>query len=327
MVVSLFASLMLFFHVQLQNQPRLEPMPIRVRLDVRNVPAGLVVTNQPEQVTVNVVGPADVLKDIEPEKVTAYVDLSGSPVGDRNYRVQLEHPAFRNVKWTPVRSSVRVESQRVIQRTLQVTASTVGIPEARDVRFSREAVIEPETVTIEGPETLVEAISEARATVDLSRVTRVNLDQAFPAQVELLRERRPVLSKLISIDPDRVSVRPLFVVVPEQKLLLVSPRISGQPSANSRVTGVEVTPNQVMVRGSSRVLASLSTLSTNLVNIRGIDRTTSYRVNVIAPEGSRIPGTPVVTVRVSVERLPTPPPNPLPTDPNPPNTKAGTPPP
>lgn len=311
MLVSLIASIMLFLHVQQQSAPKNEPLRLRVRVQVDNIPPGLVVVNQPSQVTWNVVGPPDALDviDQEQDKLVTVVDLSGALPGARGYPVRISGPTFRNVTWSPVVPVARVELQRVVQRLIRVTTDTTGLPQDPNLVYTGDSVIEPDRVTVEGPEGLVNEITAVRATIDLSNVTANNRAMSFMRDLEAFRRDAP-LGRAVTIDPPRVTVRPVFAVVPEQKPLLVNPQLRGQPAFGFRVDRIEVTPNQMTVRGPSRLLSRLAVTTTEPVDISGLRETRTFRVRVLPGDGARVAGNPFVSVRIVIATDPnaTPPP-------------------
>lgn len=84
------------------------------------------------------------------------------------------------------------------------------------------------------------------------------------------------------------------------KLAAVLPAIAGEPAYGYTVLGIRVTPQTVTVSGDPKMLAQITSVTTDTVNISGATRDFVQEVPVVAPGGLRVGG----RVRVAVQIAP-----------------------
>lgn len=295
---SFMLSLILWFAVQ-STQPR-GAQSILVSLDYQNLPEGLIVTSIPEEVQVRVEATEDELRQIKPERMIAVVDLQEAKVGREAYDVALSAPSDIPGEKNLIRSRVPVTVENVVSRPLPVTVETSGlIPSEANLTY-QSSDVDPARVTITGPESEVRQASKVRALIDLTQVTEVNLEQLVPLEV-LDASNRP----LPNVEPSvRIAkVRPGVSSSPEMKGTLVVPDFTGQPAFGFRVKEFSVSPNQVMVRGSSETLSRVSTVATNRLSLEGLTQTKVFEVEIDAPRGVVWVNPRKVRVRVVIEPI------------------------
>lgn len=138
---------LLWFTVSGEEVERL----IQVTIASRNLPAGLEITEQPQNVDVRVRGASTELVGLQPSQITVVADLGGTEPGER--QVLLEPDDVRAplgitvVQVEPSAVTFRLEKSGVAD--VPVRANIVGQPAPGFVY--RDAVIEPRTVTVVGP--------------------------------------------------------------------------------------------------------------------------------------------------------------------------------
>ncbi len=298
-VVSFALSLMLWMLVQLQNRPDTLPENYSVDLEIRNLDPGLGVIEKPQRVGVRALGVVEAVEQINPAEITAYVDLTGARPGLGRYPIVIKAPARYRAQFSAIRPLAEIRIERMIRKEVPVQVETQGQLPATNLLFS-DVVTEPEEVTVEGPESQVNRVSKVRALLDLSRVTP---GSSYSVTVEPLESNNRPLS-MVRADPGSVTVRPGLVPAPESKSLLLTLQFSGQPAFGFEVEKVEIEPNQLMVRGMSQQLASLSTLKLEPVELSGLRQTSSFQARPILPDGITLAGK--TTVRVIVHMRPVP---------------------
>jgi len=84
------------------------------------------------------------------------------------------------------------------------------------------------------------------------------------------------------------------------RLAAVLPAIAGEPAYGYTLLGIRVTPQTVAVAGDPKMVAQVSSVSTETVNISGATRDFVQEVSVVAPAGLRVQG----RVRVAVQIAP-----------------------
>lgn len=297
-LASLLLSLILWFAVQ-STQPR-GAQSILVKLDYQNLSEDLFITSIPEEVQVRVEAPEEELRQIKPERMLAVVDLKDATVGRENYDVSLSAPRDIPGEKNLIRSRVPITIEKLISRAVPVTVETSGlIPSDANLTYQASDV-DPAMVTVTGPESEVRQVNKVRALLDLTQVTAVNLEQKVPLEV-VDSANRP----LPNVRPSVLiaEVRPGVSSAPEMKGTIVVPDFTGQPAFGFRVKEFSVSPNQVMVRGSSETLSRVSTVATKRLSLEGLTQTKIFDAEIDAPRGVVWVNPRKVRVRVVIEPI------------------------
>jgi YbbR domain-containing protein len=138
-----------------------------VPIEVRNQPEGT--TFRPEvfeeSVLLTIRAPQSSWQDLRADKFTAWVDLEGHSDGEYEVDVRAEciDDNVRIVELRPARVPVRLRKE--ISRTVPVDVRVYGTAALGFEILAGQKEIEPEVVTVTGPESIVEEVS--KATIDL----------------------------------------------------------------------------------------------------------------------------------------------------------------
>jgi len=297
-IAALVISVILWTMVLTIEQPELR-RSFEARLLYLNIPPTLSVIEGPTTVRVDVNALGSKIVEIEPDEVVAIVDLRNAEAGTATFPVRLNYAnrIRRIAKLTPHPEQVEVTLEHNIDKRLDVEAQFVGKKEGFQLdRYS----LDPPKIRIFGPESLVSSAMKARVTIDLSKVEPGG---AYEQPVEVLdRENRP-LGKL-TIDPPRVTFRGSLQGLIPMKTLIVSPVWKGSPKIGYRIVRYTVEPNQIRVSGNAALLAELSTVETEPIDISGIESTKEFRVKLIVLPELKVQGSRYVNVIVEVEKQP-----------------------
>jgi YbbR domain-containing protein len=140
---------------------------VTVGLEVRGVASNLIVTSKPKDVELRIRGARQVVETLDGSKVRAYVSVAGRGEGEHGVRVQTFVPeGVHVIEVVPASTSVTVEA--VIGRDMPVSVSLVGFPTEGYVPLQPSST--PRSVTIAGPRSKVEAVTNALAQIDVSGV-------------------------------------------------------------------------------------------------------------------------------------------------------------
>jgi YbbR domain-containing protein len=209
----------------------------------------ILATAPPTNATVRLSGPESTIREIDPLDLTLRLDLREVPFGEREVQLSEVHltgvPSRAQVMFIEP-GRVRVEIDRRRRRELPVVADIEGEP-PDGFAFYR-AVVDPESVLVEGPATDVDAMSHVRTDpVYVDRRTR-----EFTERVSAVPERATVRL----LQPALIAVR---VVIDETP---VDRAFDGVPVELPADTRGAVTPQtaRVVVTGPrsmvDRLLAS-----------------------------------------------------------------------
>ncbi len=255
---------------------RVSERTIRVRLEARNLPLGLMVTNRiPEHAEVRVSGPGMILSGIEPRRLRVPLDLSGVRAGVATFALgpQMFHlpRKVEVLRVTPAQISFHVE--RSTRRTLPVRLERQGEVEEGGALGTIEIV--PEKVEVVGPATQVDGLrAVTTAPLDLGTLSVGANEVPIPLSEP---------GDLLQVAPKEVLARIQVVALPVQRELRgVEVAIRGEHA------GWTIEPRQVdvVLRGAPRRLEALDLAADSVyVQIQGGAGTGRSRVMVDLPDG------------------------------------------
>lgn len=262
-----------------------------VPIELRNLPAGLVITNSlPETVRARVRGPRTILSTIDERQQRIPLDLSNVGPGSTSFKIDSELLNLpRGVSVThmsPVQVTFDVE--RIVERTLPVVTSLAAAapPGFRVV----ESEIHPPTVSASGPASMIGALRNVPTGPLHLAATNGNFDESIALE-------RP--ADLVRLSPDRVAVRGrVEEVLATQDFRDVEIGVHNPPEQYTlRQRSVDV-----MVRAPQRVIKELYLTSQNF--FVDLEDTAAgehaKRVQVAVPEGVHVIEIRPAEVRVDV---------------------------
>jgi YbbR domain-containing protein len=196
-----------------------------------------------------------------------YVPIHVTSVDPRFTVVSYEPPGI-NIQLDPLKDKANVPV-RVIQGT---------IPAGLDVR---PPIVDPKTVTVRGPASVVGQVVEVLATVVIEP-SGLNVDR----QVDLV----PVDDTGNRVTPVDVTPATAHVQIAvfsnlRSRPLPVTPVVSGSPAAGYQVTGVTVEPLLVSVEGDADLILGLTQANTEQIVVSGATQDVAKDVALSLPDG------------------------------------------
>ncbi len=285
-----------------QDPPRtdyFERIPIRY---INLGPDLVRVGNVEEYVRVTIRAPSSAWPTLTSDAVEATVDLQGLGVGIHNVdvKVRVHEKTAMVVQSSPVRVVVRLEE--CIEREVDVR-TVVADPETVPLGYEMgPPQVEPQKVTLRGPRSLVESVSEVVATVWLRGSKTAVESQVTP--VALDAEARQVGDD-VDLTPQTVNVMLPVMPLAEFRDLTVKARVVGAPAAGYWVSNISVEPAAVTVQGKPEVIRSMpAVVSTEPIDVTGVKESVTRRVSLELPEDVSVysadTSTQTVLVRVEV---------------------------
>jgi hypothetical protein len=146
-----------------ERRERISERSYRIALSIVNIPRGtLIVTPVPDAVDVRVRGSFTQLRQLEPGKLEAVVDLIDATPGERRYRLEPEDINLpRQVEVIAISPpEIRIGLDRVEEKTVPILPDLVGRP-APGNRVE-DAAVEPRMARIQGPAKTLAGLSSVR---------------------------------------------------------------------------------------------------------------------------------------------------------------------
>lgn len=278
-----------------------DAFPGSVQIGIVNAPADAIVLSQLGSVSrIRYVAPPDLGLRIDSSSFRAFVDLSGVvPTGE---------PVSLDVSVEAINKSVQVldfEPKKIIvtidrkgTKTVPVHVELGPVPSGLDVG---DPVVDTESATVSGPQSIVNTITEAQAPVAVD-ASGIDIDDLVTLVAVDDKGTELGVDSRIEIDPARVRVQVQVFTDRRSKALPVTPNVVGTPAAGFEVASVDVTPPVVTVQGDANDLATLDRADTQPVSISGASSEVTQDVGFALPSG--VQALDVTTVRVTVKLRP-----------------------
>jgi len=273
-------------------------IPIEV---VGQDPGLLLMDDVPSQLTLTLNAPQSVWTRLsnQSQAVRALVDLSGLKAGsyDVPVQVQLDERPAEIVSYSP--SSVLVTLEPFVSREINVRLIQNG--DVATGYQSESPNWEPETVTISGPESVVEQVNEVRAILDLNRtsqdIQRVLSLTAVNAQGAEVRN--------VDISPGEVQASITVTQRGGYRNVVVKVVASGQVATGYRVTNISVFPPTITVFSYDPTLVDElpGYVDTAILDLTGVNEDQNLQLPLDLPPGVAVVGEQTVAVQVGVDPI------------------------
>lgn len=249
-------------------------------------------------VDVRVRAPRSILDDLTTANLDVFIDLSDAAAGRQELPIEVDSTMPNVDVQEIVPASVVVRLEERIEREIPVVANILDSPP-----FGYEAgtpVIDPPTVTVSGPSSLVTTVQRAEVTVRL-------LDARSEVQVTefiTLRNRNGSTVTRVDAEPRTVSVSVPINQIEGVREISVVPRIVGQPAPGYQWVGVSVDPTSVRIIGDPESLDVMPNfIETIPLDIEGATDDVEERVPLVVDESVSVLAAQAVMVRVDIEPI------------------------
>lgn len=284
------------------DEVRLYPPPIPLEI-VGKAPNLIITSEIPATVEVTLRAPRSVWEQLNAveRSVQASLDLSGLEAGEYTLSIQIRVLArpYQIVLVSP--ETVTIKLEPLASRPLPIEKLLSGIPAIG--YQAGEASIEPQTVLISGPESLVNQAVHARVTINLEGA-RESIQQATPIQI--LDENNSILRGL-TISPENAQVNVPIIQQGGFRDLAVKVVVTGQIVAGYRLENISVFPPVVTVFASDPELVSSlpGVVETQPLDLQGADEDITTRLALNLPENVTLVGAQTVQVTVGISPIQT----------------------
>jgi YbbR domain-containing protein len=254
-------------------------IPVAIQITPLHQPTSAVLLgNLPPVTRIRYVSTGDPGTPPTPSSFRATVDLSGvdPKAGSTYVKVDVESidPRFLVVDYEP--RGINVQLDPLTSKTVPVRVKTNAAPANLDVR---SPVIDPATVTVSGPASVVNLVVAARADV-LIDPTGLDVDRDVPLiPVDVLGN----LLRPIEISPESAHVHIAVLNNRETKLLPVSPNLVGTPPTGYVLQSVTVEPASVLLEADADKLGPLTSVATQPIQIGAVTGTLSVDIGFALP--------------------------------------------
>ncbi len=277
-----------------------EEFPDRIPIAVR----GLAETLEPlqdlndEATRLVVQAPKNTWQNLTARDFNAYIDLTGLGPGIHDVDVEVDVVDPRAQVISQSRPQLRVQIDPVHSREVPVR---VEIMDSTAFGYDWQTpVVEPISVTVRGPATLVDQAVSARAEIYLRGAkSQVERSQAV---TPVNAQSQPVLR--VTAEPAAVRIVVPVEQWPGRKEVAVRVNLEGQPGPGYRLSTVRVNPSTVVLLGSTDALAQVpGFVETEPFPLADATSELSRRLALKLPEGVTVLEGNTVNVTASIATI------------------------
>ncbi len=302
LLLAFILALVVWISAVITADPNEERVSRSVEIDIVGLDPGLLLVEEiPDQARLTLEAPRSIWDKLNSDQtlIKAWIDLSGLPAGEHEVEVKSSVNAspVRYVKTEP--ETIRLTLEPLLQRTLPIQpVITGGLP----VGYQRgEPVIEPGQVTVSGPQSQVNRVSQARVLLNIAGASE-SIDQSYT--VQLLDENGAPVPN-IQVSPAEVAVKLPIRLLGGFKNAAVKVVTKGQVADGYRLTSISVSPPTVTLFSDNpdlidQIPGYVETLPVDLSNLSD-DVEISTGLNL--PENVTLVREPSVLVQVGVAAL------------------------
>ncbi len=285
-----------FWGVVSYTQNPTQTRSVHVSIDHPTLPAGLTVVGDIPQVNVTVIGTAENLRVFDQRTLHLTANFSGVHVGSNRVPIHVDNADPDVAVTQPDSITIDVDEIGTTLQTITIERVHSLPPGFHEVTSS--TAITPQTVQVAGPKSLLTGI-QAVVVVDLDGVV-APFNQAY--NVVIRDAKKNPVTKMI-VTPPQVSVKMTVQADAVTLTKTVGFIITGQPATGYRVTNATVTPVTVSLTGLSAVLAGLTQVASDPVDISNTTADVVRTVRLRPPAGVDVSPT-TVQVHVFIGKIP-----------------------
>lgn len=210
-LLALAIAILVWFVFSAQQRERISERSYRIPLSVANVPpATLIASPLPPTIEVRVRGPFTALRQLDPAKLEAVIDLTDASRGERIYRLASEDinvpQSVEVIAIAP--SEIRVALDSAAEKSLPIVARVTGKP--ADGYEVSEVQVEPHVARLRGPASALSAMSS----VETDPISLANRSASFSVPATVIADAPGVRVREGQVVTVTVRLRPVATPAP-----------------------------------------------------------------------------------------------------------------
>jgi len=298
----LFAIGVWIFAVTQSDPTVTQPYPQPIDIEIIGLDPNLTIVNEiSQEVDLTIRAPSSIFNQLEndPNLINVTLDLSGLDSGVHNLtpQVNINLSPSQVVRMEP--STVFVKLDSIISKQFDIEVNMIGNPA---IGFDvEEPELSQETVTISGPESVINSIDRV-----LAEVSIVDASEEIQRTVDLTAiDSDGNEFESLTMNPDSVQVSIPVVQRGGYRTVVVRIVTSGQIASGFRLTNIFANPPTVTIFSSNPELVDSipGFVETTPINLNGANDDMEIRVSLNLPEGINVVGSQNVTVQIGIEPI------------------------
>jgi len=278
-IFSLFLAIILWVYVASGQNPIVENY-IDVSLTVKNLEENLAIKEIPDNISIGVKGPRDVLSNLSSNQIAGIIDLINITEAG-NYKLQIETEVPQRVKVTRIiPSEIKVEIDRILTEVMEVNYSLIGTPK-KGYSLSGAPIFNQDSIKVTGAQSKLDLVKQILCPIDISNIEE---DRLVNVKLEV-HDINDTEVEGLTIEPEIIEVAISVTEGYPQKYLEVKPRIVGKPASGYYISQILVNPDMINIYGNYSKINDLQYLETIPIDVNGITKTLSVKVSPALSEG------------------------------------------
>jgi len=294
-LISLFLAMILWVYVASGENPIIENY-IDVSLEIRNLKNDLVIKEIPENISVGIKGPKDVLSNLTSDKINGIINLS--EINESGiYTIKVETDAPQRVEIIRIiPSEIKVEVEEIVTKTMEVAYSLIGVPE-KGYSLAGAPQFNHANVNITGAQSKLDLIKQIVCPIDISGISEDTVLKIKAKPVDV----NDVEIVGLQIESEIMEVSIFITKGYPEKILMIKPRIIGKPAPGYYISQILVYPDKINIYGNYSKINDLEFLETIPIDVSGITKTLAVKVSPALTEGLYILEGEVQLTEVSIQ--------------------------
>ncbi|RDW14985.1 CdaR family protein [Oceanobacillus chungangensis] len=273
------------------NLQTLEDVPVDIKINDENY----VVSGVPDYVTVTLSGPPAILTPTTYRRnFDVYVDLEG--LGEGTHIVELEYNITSELEAYIEPKTIEVEIEERASEQFQVSVDFINqnkLPEGYELG---EYSIEPAEVTLTSSRAVIDQIGVVRAYVNVAGIEGPIKNREVPVNV-YDGQGNEVNVRIV---PETVQVS--AEIINPSKEVPIEVVTTGELSAGYSLESATATIDEIEIFGKSDLLESITSISTEAIDLSKLTESGTVDVELALPEGVKVKGTATIEVEIELEQ-------------------------
>jgi len=294
-LLSLFLAIILWLYIASGENIIVENF-IDISLIQNNLREDLIAKEFPENVSIGIKGPKDVINNISPHQINGIVNFSEiDQEGLYKLKVKVDAPKRTQIIRI-IPSEIMVELEKVLAKEMEVEYSLIGTPE-KGYSLTGEPQFNPSKVKITGAQSVLESINQVICAIDISGA-KEDLSREITIKAVDVKGNE---IKDVKIEPDFVEASISLTHGYPEAQLIVKPKIIGKPAPGYYISEISSNPDEIRIFGNYSKISKIEFLETIAIDISGITKTLSVRVPPALEEGLNIAEGEVELIEVTIQ--------------------------
>ena len=273
--------------------------PSAIPIKQLNLSPGFVAVYDQKEVKIEIAAEPGTWKKLSTKSFAAYIDLNGLGVGTHDVPVNVTTlvTGLSIISKSP--SSLVITIEPSMDKDVPVVAKVEG--NAAENMISGDINFSPQTVKISGPKSVIEGISQVTAEIVLAGEGE-NFTKSV--KLEALDHKNEVI-QTVNIFPATVSADVRIVRAGNVKNVGIKVLTTGSVAPGYFISGISTNPSIISILGAPDTLRSLTSISTQSIDLSNVSKNFTQSVKLSVPAGVRVEGDlSAVSVTISLSAQP-----------------------